>query len=146
VNRWNDKQIETPRTGSSKPDGKLNRQIPNSLFQDDRGRIWISTNAGVGYLENEGFVSVSGVPGGYVHGIAEDNSGSLWIANQKLGLFRFSARSISVMVRSAHRSEPLARLVNRFQPLDERPCGHADQQERATLRCGSLADTRQRLY
>jgi hypothetical protein len=26
---------------------------PEQPFQDDRGRIWISTNAGVGYLEND---------------------------------------------------------------------------------------------
>ncbi len=58
-----------------------------SLFQDDRGRIWVSTLRGVGYLENDRFISVSGVPGGIVHSIAEDTAGNLWIANQDLGLF-----------------------------------------------------------
>jgi hypothetical protein len=53
LNRWKNGQITIPRTGHGKQDGKLNGQAPNSLFQDDRGRIWISTNAGVGYLEND---------------------------------------------------------------------------------------------
>jgi ligand-binding sensor domain-containing protein/signal transduction histidine kinase len=67
--------------------GKLNREAPNSLFQDSRGRIWISTNTEFGYLENDRFVSVNAVPGGLVHSIAEDTVGNLWIANQDHGLF-----------------------------------------------------------
>jgi ligand-binding sensor domain-containing protein len=93
LNRWNNGQISIPRTGSGKPDGKLNGLAPDSLFQDDRGRIWISTNAGVGYLENDRFILVTGIPGGIVHAMAEDTGGNLWIANQELGLFRLSARS-----------------------------------------------------
>src|SRR5439155_17590693 len=57
-------------------------------FQDDRGRIWVSTVSGLGYLENNRFISVSAVPGGSaVHSIAEDTAGTLWIASQDLGLF-----------------------------------------------------------
>src|SRR5262249_52439429 len=54
---------------------------------------WVSTFGGFGYLENEKFISVSAVPGGLVHAVAEDNAGNLWIANQELGLFRLSQRS-----------------------------------------------------
>src|SRR5689334_17140980 len=43
LHRWNNGQITIPRTGSGKPDGKLNGLNPDSLFQDDRGRIWVST-------------------------------------------------------------------------------------------------------
>ena len=93
LNRWNNGKITIARTGGVKRDGKLNGLAPNSLFQDDRGQIWISTNAGVGYLENDRFVPISGVPGGPVHGIAQDKAGNLWIANQESGLFRLSARS-----------------------------------------------------
>ena len=93
LNRWNNGKITIARTGSVKRDGKLNGLAPNSLFQDDRGQIWISTNGGVGYLENDRFVPISGVPGGPVHGIAQDKAGNLWIANQESGLFRLSARS-----------------------------------------------------
>jgi hypothetical protein len=48
----------------------------------------VCTRDGVGYLENDRLVSVTGIPGGIVHGIAEDTAGDLWIANQDHGLFR----------------------------------------------------------
>ena len=83
----------TTTTGGDKPDGRLNGFAPNSLFQDDRGRIWVSTLRGVGYLDNDRFISISGVPGGIVHSIAEDNGGNLWIANQDLGLFHLIPES-----------------------------------------------------
>jgi signal transduction histidine kinase/ligand-binding sensor domain-containing protein len=62
-----------------------------SLFQDDRGRIWIGTPAGVGYLENDRFISVDGVAGGIINAITEDTGGNLWFVNQTPGLFRFSS-------------------------------------------------------
>ena len=93
LNRWNNGQITIPRTGSVKRDGKLNGLHPNSLFQDGRGRIWASTLREFGYVENDRFVPVSGIPGGSVQAIAEDKAGNLWIANQELGLFRLSLRS-----------------------------------------------------
>jgi signal transduction histidine kinase/ligand-binding sensor domain-containing protein len=66
------------------PDGSV-----ASLFQDTRGRIWVSSNAGVGYLENDRLVSVA-VPGRNVAAFAEDGAGNLWIAHQEEGLFRVS--------------------------------------------------------
>jgi PAS domain S-box-containing protein len=92
LDRWNDGRITIPPTGSAKRDGKLNGEMPNSLFQDSRRRIWVSTQHGFGYLEKDKFISINGVPGGPVHGIAEENDGNLWIANQESGLIRLSAR------------------------------------------------------
>ena len=92
LNRWSNSKITIPSTGRAKKDGKLNGLMPDSLFQDSRGRIWVSTRSGFGYLENNRFVSVGGIPGGPVHGIAEDAGGNLWIANQDHGLFRLSQR------------------------------------------------------
>jgi ligand-binding sensor domain-containing protein/signal transduction histidine kinase len=92
LDRWNDGKVTIARTGSPKQDGKLNGDAPNSLFQDSRGRIWVSTFHGFGYLDNGRFISITGIPGGAVHGIAEDNSGNLWIANQNNGLFGVSLR------------------------------------------------------
>ena len=60
-----------------------------SFFQDSRGRIWVSTPRGVGYLETNRFVPTS-VPGGLVGSITGDASGNLWIANRELGLLRLS--------------------------------------------------------
>jgi len=82
LNRWTGGQMAS----LGKQDKKLNGHIAHSLFQDSRGRIWVSTVEGGGYLEGERFTPVTGVPGGPVHGIAEDTAGSLWIANQLEGL------------------------------------------------------------
>ena len=60
-----------------------------SLFQDSRGRIWVSTPREVGYLETNRFVPTS-VPGGLVASFTGDASGNLWIANRELGLLRLS--------------------------------------------------------
>ena len=88
LNRWSDGRATVPRTGGAKPDGKLDGQRPHSLFQDHRGRIWVSTAAGIGYLENGRFIRRRDVPEGNVRAIAEDAGGNLWLSDQDLGLFR----------------------------------------------------------
>jgi len=60
-----------------------------SLFQDSRGRIWVSTLTAIGYLENDRFIA-AGAPGGLVESLTEDTSGNLWIANRDVGLLRLS--------------------------------------------------------
>lgn len=89
LNRWRNGQI----SALGGRDGKLDGHAPNSLFQDSRGRIWVATVGAFGHLENDRFIPVNGIPGGPVHGIAEDNAGNLWIANQEHGLFRLSPRN-----------------------------------------------------
>jgi signal transduction histidine kinase/ligand-binding sensor domain-containing protein len=77
LNRWKDGQVTIYRKRSSGlPDDAV-----ESLFQDEGGRIWVSTNGGVAYFENDRFVHVSGVPGQYGHSIAEDKAGNLWISH-----------------------------------------------------------------
>ena len=76
-------------------DGKLNGFDAMSLFQDARGRVWVSTHAmhgEVGHLENNRFIP-SGIPGRAVFSFAEDRAGSLWMADQDTGLFRLSAEN-----------------------------------------------------
>jgi len=64
------------------PDGTL-----QSIFQDDRERIWVSATRGVAYFENGTFIPASAVPGGLVSSIVEDSAGNLWISNKTQGLF-----------------------------------------------------------
>ena len=98
LNRWNNGQFTVYRersgptmtavreiVGSGLPDKGV-----ESLFQDGRGRIWIATSGGFGFLENERFIRVSGIPGGNILSIGEDTAGNLWIANEEFGLFRLS--------------------------------------------------------
>ena len=70
--------------GSGLPDEGV-----GSLFQDSRGRIWVSTLTAIGYLENDRFISAA-APGGLVESLTEDTSGNLWIANRDVGLLRLS--------------------------------------------------------
>jgi signal transduction histidine kinase len=67
----------------------LPHQSFGSLFQDSRGRIWFSSLSGVGYLENDRYISTA-APGGSITAIEEDAAGNFWIAEQSLGLFRLS--------------------------------------------------------
>jgi signal transduction histidine kinase/ligand-binding sensor domain-containing protein len=60
-----------------------------ALFEDSRGRIWISSLTGIGYLDNDRYLP-SAAPGGLINALAEDGNGDLWIANQEQGLFRLS--------------------------------------------------------
>jgi signal transduction histidine kinase/ligand-binding sensor domain-containing protein len=83
LNRWNDGQITIYRKrNSGLPDDSV-----ESIFEDYRGRIWVSTGRGVAYFENGRFTPVSDVPAGQVHSIAEDSAGSLWISHVSEGLF-----------------------------------------------------------
>src|SRR6185295_3453838 len=95
LNRWNNGQMTAYRghtepimtgvreiVGSGLPDRGL-----RSLFEDDRGRVWISTDRSVGYLENDRLISIKGLPGGGILAINEDKAGSFWIVNENLGLF-----------------------------------------------------------
>jgi len=93
LNRSNHGQIMIPSTGSAGRDGKLNGSEPSSLFQDDRGRIWVSTASGLGYLEDGRFTAIKGVPGGAMPSIAQDNARNLWVSNQNVGLFRISPQN-----------------------------------------------------
>jgi signal transduction histidine kinase/ligand-binding sensor domain-containing protein len=61
-----------------------------SLFQDRRGRLWIGGPNGVGYLENDRFVPVPDLAGGYVDSIAGDELGNVWFAHDDAGLVRWS--------------------------------------------------------
>jgi signal transduction histidine kinase/ligand-binding sensor domain-containing protein len=90
LNRWNDGRITIYRKQSS----GLPDDIVDSLFQDNHGRIWVSTHHGVAYLENGRFIPVAAVPGGIVHSITGDSEGNLWIGDQNQGLFHLIGGSV----------------------------------------------------
>src|SRR5271163_2264165 len=90
LNRWNDGKITIYHKRSS----GLPDDIVDSLFQDDHGRIWVSTHRGVAYLENGRFITVGAVPGGIVNSFAGDRAGNLWIGDQNQGLFHLIGGSV----------------------------------------------------
>ena len=77
VTRLKNGQATILRTGSGLPDA------PQSLYQDDRGRVWLSTRQGLAYFTDGRFVNVTGAPGGIVHYIAGDSAGNLWLSEQQ---------------------------------------------------------------
>ena len=98
LNRLNQGQVTVYRRHRARADVReiVGSGLPDegvgSLFQDSRGRIWVSTLSGIGNLENDRFIPTA-VPGGLVDSLTEDTSGNLWIANRDLGLFRLSPRN-----------------------------------------------------
>jgi signal transduction histidine kinase/streptogramin lyase len=65
-----------------------------SLFQDDQGRIWVFSRSSVAYFETDRFTAVSALPGGFVHSIAGDAAGNLWISNQDRGLYHLIGQNL----------------------------------------------------
>src|SRR5262249_16968664 len=86
LNLWRNGQVTPFGSTRGNRDGKLDRRNPNSLLQDDSGRIWVSTTRGFGYLDDDRFRSVIDVPGA-VAAVAQDTAGSLWISNEHAALF-----------------------------------------------------------
>jgi PAS domain S-box-containing protein len=60
-----------------------------ALFQDTRGRIWLSTQNKLAYFEGERFSSIEGQPGYDCNSITGDATGNLWCSGA-YNLVRFS--------------------------------------------------------
>jgi len=77
LNRWKDGRatIYRQRIHPGLPDDNV-----QSLFEDERGRVWVSGSHGLAVLENGKFTAVPAVPGGFTHAIASDNRGGLWLS------------------------------------------------------------------
>ena len=58
-----------------------------SLFEDARGRIWISTRDGAGWFENGRFARAGGAPIGSANAIVADAGEGVWISSLVSGLF-----------------------------------------------------------
>jgi signal transduction histidine kinase/ligand-binding sensor domain-containing protein len=90
LDRWKDGRITIYRgRRSGLPDDAV-----ESLFQDDRGRIWVSTNGGIVYFENGQLTAISAVPGRFVSSFAGDSAGSIWISHELQGLFHLVEGSV----------------------------------------------------
>ena len=57
-----------------------------SLYEDDRGRIWVSSPDGIVRFEGGRFSRVKELPGGWVNAITGDADAGLWISYQDQGL------------------------------------------------------------
>jgi len=80
LNRWNDGQFTIYR----KRNGGLPDDAVQSLFQDDHGRIWVSSRHGLAYLEDGRFIPVrAGPTETNVYSIAGNSAGNIWISQDQ---------------------------------------------------------------
>src|SRR6201993_402956 len=109
LNRWNGGRVEIYRnrsgplsstlggftTGQLAEPGTTAHEIVDagfppqevtSLFQDDNGRILVSTPGGVAFLESDRLVPVRSVPPGNVFSIIGDRAENVWMSHEE-GLF-----------------------------------------------------------
>ena len=78
------------------PEGKIDTtfgvsstKMIHSILEDDKGTIWLSTNAGLFSYTNKKLKNISaevGVPTNFISKIVEDKKGGFWISTSK-GLF-----------------------------------------------------------
>lgn len=81
LNRLHGSDITTYRDREGLPGNSI-----GSLVEDDRGRVWISTEQGVARFEDGRFRRMSGVPAGWVNAMTADGDRGLWISDQDRGL------------------------------------------------------------
>jgi len=77
LNRWRDGR--TTIYGGRTTPGLRDDDI-QSLFEDERGRIWVSSYSGFAAFENGKFTAVPAVPTAVKNAIAGDNHGGLWLS------------------------------------------------------------------
>ena len=77
LNRWDHGRTTIYRRQSNPglPDDDI-----YSLFEDERGRIWVSSHSGLAMFEKGKFTAVPSVPAGAKNAIAGDNHGGLWLS------------------------------------------------------------------
>ena len=71
----------TEKTDSNLPDDRV-----GSLYEDDRGRIWVSSPSGIARFDRGRFTHVTELPGGSVNAIVGDGKGGIWISYEDRGL------------------------------------------------------------
>jgi len=65
-----------------------------SLYEDDLGRIWVSTPVGIARFEGRRFTRIRELPAGWVNVISGDNHGGVWISYQDHGLVHWAGGKV----------------------------------------------------
>lgn len=79
----------TEKTDPNLPDDRV-----GSLYEDDLGRIWVSTPSGIARFERGRFTQVRELPGGSVNAIAGDNHRGVWISYENRGLVHWGGGKV----------------------------------------------------
>jgi ligand-binding sensor domain-containing protein len=78
LNKWDNGQVTIFRKTVGLPD-----DTPESLFQDNGGRIWAFTPHGLAYFSSGRFVPTGAIQSGQVHAITGDHAGNLWLSEKQ---------------------------------------------------------------
>ena len=114
LNRWKDgrvtiyrKPTRSARQNSRTPLGERVREVTSkglpenfiiSLFEDRKGRIWLSTARGLAYFENGKVSRVAGLPFAPQNPLVEDTAGNLWTAQGDRGLVRLEEGKLAEQI------------------------------------------------
>ena len=114
LNRWKDGHVTIYRKptvralqSSRTPLGGRVREVTSkdlpenfiiSLFEDRRGRIWLSTAGGLAYFENDKVSRVAGLPFAPQNPLVEDMAGNLWTAQGDRGLVRLEEGKVAEQI------------------------------------------------
>jgi signal transduction histidine kinase len=98
LNRWDRGQITIPHIGSANGNKSLNELHPQSLFQDNHGRVWISTSRELGYLEHDRFVPVRKIADAQILSIVQDTANTIWVINEPVGLLGISPQNHVIQI------------------------------------------------
>jgi signal transduction histidine kinase/ligand-binding sensor domain-containing protein len=98
LNRWDRGQITIPLIGGAHGIKSLNELHPQSLFRDNRSRVWISTSRELGYLEHDRFVLVRKTADAQVLSIVQDTANTIWVINERVGLLGISPQNHAVQI------------------------------------------------
>jgi PAS domain S-box-containing protein len=82
LNRWNDGHATIYRTRNHPG---LPGDSIQSLYEDERGRVWVSGSRGLAFFENGNFSVIQSVGAGIDHAIAGDEHGGVWLSRWLTG-------------------------------------------------------------
>ncbi len=84
------------------PEGKIDSSLGisstkmiHNIFEDRKGTLWFSSNAGLFSYGNDSLINVSemvGIETNFVNQVIEDKEGNLWVST-KIGLYKLSKNS-----------------------------------------------------
>jgi ligand-binding sensor domain-containing protein/serine phosphatase RsbU (regulator of sigma subunit) len=98
INNYCYTQNNNIKTLSSK--NGLNGSTVTSIYQDQKGIIWIGTEeGGLNRFDGHSFTCYTkknGLPGNLVKAICEDSSGNIWLSLNELGAARFDGKKFSL--------------------------------------------------
>lgn len=93
--------------------GQLNNYArTRSLYEDHQGTLWIGSDKGFGWFDEEAEVIVPALDDGFTVGFLEDRAGRFWVIAPGLGLLRFERETGNITYFNAESGLPSNVVLN----------------------------------